>query len=67
MITINASRIDEWGYATDMLVDKKKSTLEEAFREVREAVRNEGREVVRGGAIEVILTIKEKYASIKHY
>jgi len=55
MVIINASKIDEWGYATDMLVDVKKSTLEDAFREVREAVRN--------GANEIILTIKEKYAS----
>jgi len=52
MVIINASKIDEMGYATDMLVNVRKSTLEDAFREIREAVRN--------GANEIILTVKER-------
>jgi len=63
MVTINASKIDEWGYATDMLVEVKKSTLEEAFRVIRESVKNGEKEVGKNGAIEIILTVKERYAS----
>jgi len=56
MITINAVKVEETGYITDILVDKKKANLSGAFREIEFAVKE--------GANQIEITItKEKYAS----
>jgi len=56
MVTINAVKVEETGYVTDVLVDKKKASLSGAFREIEFAVKE--------GANQIEITItKGKYAS----